>query len=249
MVKDIFDKCEAVPLSDNYVDEHDTRLEAECALLSSEDSPLHMAIDSLSMRQADVLRLYYLEGMTLERIGLEYDVTRERIRQIVKTGVRMLSHVSRSRKFESYCEALDLYVVRRDAGRNVIEYKTPRKKHKKAPARRRSYINYRIPYQIRRDGLRKLFSYTPLLNRYPFGLKPGYHPNLTYKRALEIWEESYRELNRYGLSDHPLRVFHGKCSCNRWHYTFRYPHKPWATICCDCKTVFFASPSRAPIVG
>ena len=41
---------------------------------------------------------------TLEEVGKEFDVTRERIRQIVAKALRKLRHPSRSRKLRDYLD-------------------------------------------------------------------------------------------------------------------------------------------------
>ena len=44
------------------------------------------------------------EQRTLEEVGLEFSVTRERIRQIEAKALRKLRHPSRSRKLRGYLE-------------------------------------------------------------------------------------------------------------------------------------------------
>ncbi len=67
------------------------------------------ALDSLSDRERDVLKLRFglLDGRarTLEEVGKEFNVTRERIRQIEAKALRKLRHPSRSRKLKDYLEA------------------------------------------------------------------------------------------------------------------------------------------------
>ncbi len=64
------------------------------------------AISTLTQREADVIRLYFgLNGghpMTLEEIGEQFDLTRERVRQIKEKGIRRLKHTSRSKILKSY---------------------------------------------------------------------------------------------------------------------------------------------------
>ncbi len=65
-------------------------------------------LDTLTEREQKVLRLRF--GMndgrarTLEEVGKEFDVTRERIRQIEAKALRKLRHPSRSRKLRDYLE-------------------------------------------------------------------------------------------------------------------------------------------------
>ena len=64
------------------------------------------ALSTLKPREAMILRLYYgLDGddaMTLEQIGEQLGVTRERIRQIKERALARLRHVSRARSLESF---------------------------------------------------------------------------------------------------------------------------------------------------
>ena len=40
-----------------------------------------LSLDCLSDRQKDYIRLYYFEGLTFEKIGKKYGITREAVRQ------------------------------------------------------------------------------------------------------------------------------------------------------------------------
>jgi len=59
-------------------------------------------LDSLTQREAKVLRMRFGIEMntdhTLEEVGKQFDVTRERIRQIEAKALRKLRHPSRSEK-------------------------------------------------------------------------------------------------------------------------------------------------------
>ena len=78
---------------------------------ATEDS-LHFATDdvlgSLSAREAKVLRMRFGIGMntdhTLEEVGKQFDVTRERIRQIEAKALRKLRHPSRSSHLKSFLD-------------------------------------------------------------------------------------------------------------------------------------------------
>jgi RNA polymerase primary sigma factor len=65
-------------------------------------------LDSLSDREREVLRLRFglVDGRnrTLEEVGKEFNVTRERIRQIEAKALRKLRHPSRSRKLKDYLD-------------------------------------------------------------------------------------------------------------------------------------------------
>jgi len=64
------------------------------------------ALSTLKPREAKILRLYYgLDGqdaMTLEEIGQQLGVTRERVRQIKERALARLRHVSRAKSLESF---------------------------------------------------------------------------------------------------------------------------------------------------
>ena len=64
------------------------------------------ALDSLSPREAKVLRMRFgidtKSDHTLEEVGKQFDVTRERIRQIESKAMRKLVHPSRSEKLRSF---------------------------------------------------------------------------------------------------------------------------------------------------
>ena len=60
------------------------------------------ALNALTPREADVLKLYFgieksvKSNLTLEEIGMKFDLTRERVRQIKEKAIRRLKHSSRS---------------------------------------------------------------------------------------------------------------------------------------------------------
>lgn len=65
-------------------------------------------LDSLTEREQKVLKLRFgLEDgcpRTLEEVGKEFNVTRERIRQIEAKSLRKLRHPSRSKKLKDYLD-------------------------------------------------------------------------------------------------------------------------------------------------
>ena len=64
--------------------------------------------DTLTTREAKVLRMRFGIEMntdhTLEEVGKQFDVTRERIRQIEAKALRKLRHPSRSDKLRSFLD-------------------------------------------------------------------------------------------------------------------------------------------------
>ena len=70
------------------------------------NTEINRALDTLSPREADIVRLYYGIGeepsMTLEEIGSAFDLTRERVRQIPEKAIRKLRHASKNKNLKSY---------------------------------------------------------------------------------------------------------------------------------------------------
>ncbi len=67
---------------------------------------IERSLNTLKMREADVIRLYFglsdKPPMTLAEIGLRFDLTRERVRQIKEKGIRKLKNTSRSKMLRAY---------------------------------------------------------------------------------------------------------------------------------------------------
>ena len=67
---------------------------------------IERALETLTPREADVVRLYFglaeHHAMTLEEIGETFDLTRERVRQIKEKAIRRLKHTSRSKILKTY---------------------------------------------------------------------------------------------------------------------------------------------------
>ena len=66
-------------------------------------------LSTLTPREERVLRMRFGVGMntdhTLEEVGLQFSVTRERIRQIEAKALRKLKHPSRSKQLKSFLES------------------------------------------------------------------------------------------------------------------------------------------------
>ncbi len=81
---------------------------AEAASFTMLKEQLNNVLSTLTDREAKVLRLRFgLEdgrARTLEEVGFEFGLTRERIRQIEAKALRKLRHPSRSRKLKDYLE-------------------------------------------------------------------------------------------------------------------------------------------------
>jgi RNA polymerase primary sigma factor len=67
---------------------------------------IERALNTLTRREADIIRLYFgltgKHGHTLEEIGVEFNLTRERVRQIKERAIKRLKHTTRSRILKTY---------------------------------------------------------------------------------------------------------------------------------------------------
>jgi RNA polymerase primary sigma factor len=82
----------------------------EAAMQSGLRAVVGELLDGLTTREAKVLRMRFGIDMsgdhTHDEVGKQFDVTRERIRQIEATALRKLKHPSRSEKLRTYADAL-----------------------------------------------------------------------------------------------------------------------------------------------
>ncbi len=92
----------------DFIPDDDVPAPAEAAAYSMLKEQLMEVLDTLTEREQKVLKLRFgLEdgrSRTLEEVGKEFDVTRERIRQIEAKALRKLRHPSRSKKLKDYLE-------------------------------------------------------------------------------------------------------------------------------------------------
>ena len=67
---------------------------------------IERALSTLTFREANIIRLYYgLNGKhahTLEEIGEEFNLTRERVRQIKEKAIKRLKNVTRCKNLKVY---------------------------------------------------------------------------------------------------------------------------------------------------
>ena len=81
----------------------------EAAIQSNLRETTTRVLASLTAREERVLRMRFGIGMntdhTLEEVGLQFSVTRERIRQIEAKALRKLKHPSRSKQLKSFLES------------------------------------------------------------------------------------------------------------------------------------------------
>ena len=92
----------------DFIPDDDAPAPAEAASFTMLKEQLNTVLGTLTDREAKVLRLRFgLEdgrARTLEEVGVEFGVTRERIRQIEAKALRKLRHPSRSKKLKDYLE-------------------------------------------------------------------------------------------------------------------------------------------------
>jgi len=92
----------------DFIEDNNTLAPADAALHASMRNVVKDVLDSLTPREAKVLRMRFGVEMstdhTLEEVGKQFDVTRERIRQIEAKALRKLRHPSRSDKLKSFLE-------------------------------------------------------------------------------------------------------------------------------------------------
>ncbi len=69
---------------------------------------IEKALDTLTPREAEVINLYFglshEKALTLEEIGVRFNLTRERVRQIKEKAIRRLRHASRCKSLRAYLD-------------------------------------------------------------------------------------------------------------------------------------------------
>lgn len=92
----------------DFIEDKQTMQPLEAAIQTNLRQSCTAVLSTLSPREERVLRMRFGIGMnsdhTLEEVGLQFAVTRERIRQIEAKALRKLKHPSRSRKLRSFLE-------------------------------------------------------------------------------------------------------------------------------------------------
>jgi RNA polymerase primary sigma factor len=92
----------------DFIEDTATIAPADSALYASLRDATKDVLDSLTQREAKVLRMRFGIEMntdhTLEEVGKQFDVTRERIRQIEAKALRKLRHPSRSERLRSFID-------------------------------------------------------------------------------------------------------------------------------------------------
>ena len=92
----------------DFIPDDDIPAPAEAAAFTMLKEQLTDVLDTLTPREEKVLRLRFGQddgrARTLEEVGKEFNVTRERIRQIEAKALRKLRHPSRSKKLKDFLE-------------------------------------------------------------------------------------------------------------------------------------------------
>ncbi|WP_292932391.1 RNA polymerase sigma factor RpoD [Noviherbaspirillum sp.] len=92
----------------DFIEDSMTLAPADAAALASMRNVIKDVLDSLPPREAKVLRMRYGidtgNDLTLEEVGKQFDVTRERIRQIESKAMNKLRHPSRADRLKTFLE-------------------------------------------------------------------------------------------------------------------------------------------------
>ncbi|MEO5697902.1 MAG: RNA polymerase sigma factor RpoD [Burkholderiaceae bacterium] len=94
----------------DFIEDTDNVAPMEAAMQSGLRAVVSELLDGLTAREAKVVRMRFGIDMsndhTLDEVGKQFDVTRERIRQIEAKALRKLKHPSRTEKLRAYSESL-----------------------------------------------------------------------------------------------------------------------------------------------
>ena len=92
----------------DFIEDQSTMAPSDSAVYASLRGVTKDVLDTLTPREAKVLRMRFGIEMntdhTLEEVGKQFDVTRERIRQIEAKALRKLRHPSRSERLRSFLD-------------------------------------------------------------------------------------------------------------------------------------------------
>ena len=93
----------------DFIEDHNTQMPSDSAGFEGLRRATHDALVGLTPREAKVLRMRFGINMntdhTLEEVGKQFDVTRERIRQIEAKALRKLRHPSRSEQLKTFLDS------------------------------------------------------------------------------------------------------------------------------------------------
>ena len=93
----------------DFIEDNNNMAPADAAMHASLQEVTNEVLESLTPREAKVLRMRFGIDMntdhTLEEVGKQFDVTRERIRQIEAKALRKLRHPTRSERLKSFLDS------------------------------------------------------------------------------------------------------------------------------------------------
>jgi RNA polymerase primary sigma factor len=92
----------------DFIEDKDVENPANLTAFTLLQEQLSMVLSTLPAREQEVLKMRFgLDdgySLTLEEVGLYFNVTRERIRQIEAKALRRLRHPKRSRRLKDYLD-------------------------------------------------------------------------------------------------------------------------------------------------
>jgi len=90
----------------DFIEDQKTTSPVQDVMLKALESDIETVLTTLNEKEADIIRHRYGLGkrtpLSLKEIGDRYNLTKERIRQIEKTAVTRLKHLSRMNKLQPY---------------------------------------------------------------------------------------------------------------------------------------------------
>ena len=93
----------------DFIEDKNALIPVDAAIQSGLRNTTTKILATLTPREERVLRMRFGIGMntdhTLEEVGQQFSVTRERIRQIEAKALRKLKHPSRSRQLKSFFDS------------------------------------------------------------------------------------------------------------------------------------------------
>jgi len=91
-----------------FLEDSQTEAPSDLAIKAGLKNSMQVVLDSLTAREAKVIRMRFGIGMntdhTLEEVGKQFDVTRERIRQIEAKALRKLRHPTRAEEIREFLD-------------------------------------------------------------------------------------------------------------------------------------------------
>ena len=92
----------------DFIPDEETPAPADAATAAILREVIEKQLQTLSEREADVIKLrfglYDGKTRTLEEVGKQFDITRERIRQIEAKAIRKLKHPSRAKHLKGFLD-------------------------------------------------------------------------------------------------------------------------------------------------